>query len=356
MRGTEKFFFEKILAWYEINKRTLPWRGTRDAYTIWVSEVILQQTRVDQGLPYFERFIKTFPNVKSLAVSPEEKILRIWQGLGYYSRARNMHRCAQKVLREHNGIFPVTFTELLNLPGIGPYTAAAVSSIAAGDPSPVVDGNVFRVLSRFFGLEQAINTPAGKNLFSEKAAAIMKEVWSQKVSPGEYNQAIMEFGALQCVPRNPDCGHCPLSRKCFANSTSTQNLLPVKNKRPSKRERFLNYLVIRSSGKIWMKKRAAGDVWQGLYDFMMVETRSKASASQLKKKFESVIGRTVVLKKLKSLKHELTHQRLHAVFYSYDVEVKPSDFKLEGGKFFTSSQAARLPKPVFIDRLLSEVS
>lgn len=355
MGSTEKFFFTRLLTWYGLNKRKLPWRNTKDPYIIWVSEVILQQTRVDQGLPYFERFIKSFPNVRSLSRAPEEKILRLWQGLGYYSRARNMHRCAKKIIDEHNGVFPVSYSELITLPGIGPYTAAAVSSIAADDPSPAVDGNVFRVLSRFFGLEVPINTPKGKILFAEKAAEIMKKAWSEKNSPGEYNQAIMEFGALQCVPRNPECDQCPVSAKCIAYSASIQHLLPVKNSKPAKRERFLNYLVLRSGGKVWMRKRPAGDVWQGLYDFVLVESRSLKSPGQLKKKFESLVGQPVSMKKMRSLKHELTHQRLHAVFYLVDLPERPSELKLKEGNFFSFSKVGRLPKPVFIDRILSDL-
>lgn len=355
MSANEKYFFKNLLDWYDKNRRVLPWRQTKDPYIIWVSEVILQQTRVDQGLPYFLKFISTFPNVNRLADAPEEKILRIWQGLGYYSRARNMLRCAQTVVREHQGVFPVRYETLIKLPGIGPYTAAAVSSIAAGELQAVVDGNVFRVFSRIFGLEQPINSPEGKIIFNKKANDLMSLVSVEKISPGDYNQAVMEFGALQCIPKNPDCEQCPLARICFAFQSSAQHLLPVKNPKPSKRDRYFNYLILYQKGKIWMNKRLAGDVWEGLYDFLLIETRPRINSLQLKIKFESLVGQKVEIQKMKSIKHVLTHQQLNATFFVAEISERVAGRINAEGNFFTFSQAARLPKPIFIARILTEL-
>ena len=353
MIAPEKKIISVLLDWYQENKRPLPWRETKDPYRIWVSEVILQQTRVDQGLPYYHRFIDSFPDVKKLAVAQEEKVLRLWQGLGYYSRARNMHRCAKQVLVQHQGIFPKTFSHLIELPGVGPYTAAAVSSIAADEAQPVIDGNVFRVLSRIFGIDQPINSPAGKKIFAEKASRLMSVAVSEKISPGEYNQALMEFGALQCVPRQPDCLSCPLAKHCTAKAQGLQGDLPVKIQLLKKKDRYLNYLILEYSGKIWMKKREAGDVWQGLFDFFLLETPTLGKAAALKKKFTSLIGDFSDFKHLHSTKHLLSHQRLHAHFFYCSLKRRPPQKLLANGEFVTLRQANQLPKPIIIERVLS---
>ncbi|MFZ9504609.1 MAG: A/G-specific adenine glycosylase [Cyclobacteriaceae bacterium] len=353
MIAPEKKIISALVQWYGENKRSLPWRETRDPFKIWVSEVILQQTRVDQGLPYYHRFIKSFPDVKKLAAANQEKVLRLWQGLGYYSRARNMHRCAKQVLVQYEGIFPKTYSNLIELPGVGPYTAAAVSSIAADEPQPVIDGNVFRVLARIFGIDQPINTPAGKKLFSKKAATLMSIVVREKISPGEYNQALMEFGALQCVPRQPDCDSCPLAKFCTARAQGLQGDLPVKLQLIKKRDRHLNYLILEYSGKIWMKKREAGDVWQGLFDFFLLETPTLGNAAVLKKKFTSLIGDFSDFRHLYSTKHLLSHQRLHAQFYYCSLKRRPPQNFLVNGTFVTIRQANQLPKPIIIERVLS---
>jgi len=342
-----------LTAWYRQNCRSLPWRENKDPYSIWVSEIILQQTRVDQGTPYFLKFIKTFPNVRSLAKASEEKILRLWQGLGYYSRARNMHRCAKKIVAEWDGKFPTKYNELITLPGIGPYTAAAISSISVDEAVPVIDGNVYRVLSRVFGIEHPTHTPAGKKIFSTTAEELMKDVVKEKISPGEFNQAIMEFGALQCVPRNPNCDDCPLSKTCFANINQLQADLPIPKPKPIKQTRHLNYLIIRHSGKIWMKKRASGDVWQGLYDFMLFETESEISNTHLNRKFSEMTGLNVKTKSIHSIKHILTHQKLQIDFFLFEANERPEQIRSDHGKFVSLKEAARLPKPVFIDSVLN---
>lgn len=354
MNPPVKKIISVLLDWYMENKRPLPWRETKDPFRIWVSEVILQQTRVDQGLPYYHRFIKSFPTVKKLAGAEQEKVLRLWQGLGYYSRARNMHACAKQVLAKHRGIFPKTFSHLIDLPGVGPYTAAAVSSIADDEPQPVIDGNVFRVLSRIFGIDQPINTPAGKKIFSEKASSLMAVVVKEKISPGDYNQALMEFGALQCVPRDPNCQRCPFAKHCVANAHVLQRILPVKIQKLSKKDRYLNYIIFEYGGKVWMKKRPEGDVWQGLFDFYLLETGGSVDKSFLKKKLKSFVEASADLSHLRSIKHLLSHQRLHASFYLCALKKRPGKNLWKQGEFVTLQQAGRLPKPVIVERILSD--
>ncbi|HYG19647.1 MAG TPA: A/G-specific adenine glycosylase, partial [Ohtaekwangia sp.] len=236
-----RYFPDKVVEWYDQNKRDLPWRQTRDPYKVWLSEVILQQTRVSQGLPYYLKFIEQYPDVHALAAASEQEVLRCWQGLGYYTRARNLHKCAKQVASAHRGIFPTSFAELKTLPGIGDYTAAAIASISFGEQVAVVDGNVFRVLARIFGIDKPINSPEGKNHFSTLANALI----SKHPQPDIYNQAVMEFGALHCVPKNPLCDSCPFKGICVAAMQELQHALPVKLKAKPVRKRYFNYFVIR---------------------------------------------------------------------------------------------------------------
>ncbi|MFZ9980584.1 MAG: A/G-specific adenine glycosylase [Cyclobacteriaceae bacterium] len=355
MAAAEKKFVIAISEWFESNRRDLPWRNTKDPYKIWVSEIILQQTRVDQGLPYFNRFIKKFPNVKSLASAHEDQVLRLWQGLGYYSRARNMHRCAIKILEMHHGKVPSAHAELVKLPGIGPYTAAAVSSISVGEPMPVIDGNVFRVLSRVFGIDTPINGSSAKKIFNVKAAVLMQEAVKEKIFPGDYNQAIMEFGALQCIPANPDCKQCPLSRMCRARALGTQALLPAKLPKAPKKERFINYLILKFDNRVWMKKRQPGDVWEGLFDFLETETTKASGIKVLTKKFQTITGIPLGIRVAHYLKHVLTHQKLHIRFFITDLNALPEKKLPAVGSFVTIQQAFRLPKPVFLDSVLRKL-
>ena len=355
MAAAEKKFVKAISEWFESNRRDLPWRNTNDPYKIWVSEIILQQTRVDQGLPYFNRFIKKFPNVKSLASAHEDQVLRLWQGLGYYSRARNMHRCAIKILETHHGKVPSVHAELLKLPGIGPYTAAAVSSISAGEPMPVIDGNVFRVLSRVFGIDTPINSSSAKKVFNDKAAVLMQEAVKEKIFPGDYNQAIMEFGALQCIPSSPDCQRCPVSRMCRARALGTQALLPAKLPKAPKKERFINYLILKYDNKVWMKKRQPGDVWEGLFDFLETETTKASGIKVLAKKFQAITEIPLGIRLVHSLNHILTHQKLLIRFFITDLNALPEKKLLANGSFVTLQQAFRLPKPVFLDSVLRKL-
>lgn len=345
----KKVFSKKIIAWYEENKRSLPWRQTRDPYKIWLSEVILQQTRIAQGLPYYLSFVKTFPTVKSLAIAPEDKVLRLWQGLGYYSRARNLHACAKKIDKEYSGKFPASFEELKKLPGIGDYTAAAIASIAFQIPVAVVDGNVFRVLSRIFGIEEEISSNKGKAVFMAKANSLIPTD-----RPDVFNQAVMEFGALHCTPQNPGCLSCVFAKDCVANIHEIQNLLPVKIPKQKIKKRYLNYLVIQQKGKLLMRKRGPGDIWNGLYDFPLIETKKAVRSSDIwkhKKDIKLTIDSTAG-----RYKHLLSHQHLIVQFVLATIPIVPLKalIKRENLAFYSKKEIEKLPKPIVINRFLRE--
>lgn len=309
------YFTEKLLQWYPENKRELPWRNTDDPYIIWLSEIILQQTRVAQGLPYFELFLEKFPTIFDLAKAPESEVMRSWQGLGYYSRARNLHRCAQDIVSQYQGVFPENFVDLTKLIGVGAYTAAAIASFAFREKIAVVDGNVFRVLSRFYGLQEDISSTKGKKSFQKLA---------NKIIPGEvpdtYNQAIMEFGALQCVPKNPDCASCPLQTECWACRHKMVNLLPIKNKKIKTRERYFIYFHIRCGDLTVIHTRKKKDIWNGLVDFPLNEVGSyqelleadPENFSGMERLHE--IGAVLDFENVKPRKHLLTHQKIYASF------------------------------------------
>jgi A/G-specific adenine glycosylase len=344
-----RYFSDKVVKWYQQNLRDLPWRQTRDPYKIWLSEIILQQTRVNQGLPYYLKFVETYPDVDALASATEQQVLRLWQGLGYYSRARNLHKCARLVSSYYKGIFPTSFEELKKLPGIGDYTAAAIASICFQEPVAVLDGNVFRVLSRIFGIDTPINSPEGKTKFSVQANALVTNK-----NPDVYNQAVMEFGALHCTPKNPSCERCPFEGTCFAAKNQLQDKLPVKLKGRAVRKRYFNYIVFKKGDSLWMKKRDQKDIWNGLYDFYLVETKKAVktdtlltSNSALKKMMTS--GTTITHKKYK---HILTHQIIISTFTIVEQTRMPE--KNKGYKFFNRKAIAELPKPVLISRFLTD--
>ncbi len=305
-------FQKKIIEWYQINKRSLPWRNTTDAYVIWLSEIILQQTRVEQGLPYFNRFLENFPTVRDFANSSEDIVLKLWQGLGYYSRGRNMLFTAQQVMTMHNGVFPTTYSQLIKLKGVGEYTAAAISSFSVNENKAVLDGNVFRVLARYFGINEPINSTIGKKMFAKLAQDLVE---SERAS--EYNQAIMEFGALQCKPKSPRCELCPLSDNCFAFHHQQVNNLPVKLKKGKVRERWFNYFIATQGDEILMKQRQPGDIWQKLYDFPLIETISLLTythpdfINQVKEHF----GNDVIIRPISQKKHLLSHQIIYVHFF-----------------------------------------
>lgn len=306
-------FQSEIINWYQNNKRDLPWRHTTNAYIIWLSEIILQQTRVEQGLPYFNRFLEHYPTVSDFANASETEILKLWQGLGYYSRGRNMLFTAKQVMQLHHGVFPVAYNALIKLKGIGSYTAAAISSFSNNEAKAVLDGNVFRVLARYFGVEEAINTTQGQKQFEGLAQQLI-----ESENPSVYNQAIMEFGALQCKPKSPLCANCPLQVGCYAFKNNKVEVLPLKLKKVKVRERWFNYFVGIDEDCILTKQRLPGDIWQQLYDFPLIESEKeetlddKLFLNQVKLSF----GSQVSITKLYQKKHLLTHQIIYVQFFA----------------------------------------
>ena len=293
-----------LLKWFRENGRELPWRQTHDPYAIWLSEIILQQTQVKQGWAYWERFMHHWPTVEALASATEDEVLREWQGLGYYSRARNLHFAAKQIVAL--GHFPDTIDDIKRLKGVGDYTAAAIGSIAFGLPAAVVDGNVYRVLARHFGVDTPINTTEGKKTFAALAQSLLPER-----EASAYNQAIMDFGAVQCTPQSPDCGSCPLIESCEACRTDRVALLPVKLKTLKVRERRLTYYYIRCQGKVALHRRGTGDIWQGLWEPYVLEGDHSLELE----------GRLSVLKR--GVKHVLTHRVLLADFLLLETEQQP---------------------------------
>jgi len=296
-------FAQTLLKWFETYGRELPWRETHDPYAIWLSEIILQQTQVKQGWDYWQRFMRRWPTVNDLAAASEDEVLREWQGLGYYSRARNLHYAARQIVALGN--FPDTLEEIKQLKGVGDYTAAAIGSIAFGLPAAVVDGNVYRVLARYFGVETAINSTEGKKEFAALAQSLLPET-----SAGLYNQAIMDFGAIQCTPQSPKCVVCPLQESCEALRTGKVSTLPVKEKKLKIKERHLIYIYIRCQGETAIHRRGEGDIWQGLWEPVLVNS-------------EQLIVNSDVKLVAMGVKHVLTHRVLTADFYLWDTETKP---------------------------------
>lgn len=343
-------FQTELINWYQNNKRDLPWRHTNDAYTIWLSEIILQQTRVEQGLPYFNKFLENFPTVHDFASATETKVLKLWQGLGYYSRGRNMHATAQSVVSNFNGIFPEQHDELIKLKGIGEYTAAAISSFSSGEARAVVDGNVFRVLARYFGIETPVNSPAGKKEFFKLANELLYQE-----DPATYNQAIMEFGAMQCKPKSPDCSICPFSQTCFAYKHHQVNVLPVKIPKAAQKLRYINYFICENGQQVLVRERQAGDIWQHLYDFPSIETSEEVNlnSSSFAEKVSDVFGMATEFTLLTSKKHILTHQIIHLHFFSLKNYIfnfsKQKEFKWV---FFKTLN--ELPQPKVIHDFITE--
>ena len=303
-------FTTTILQWFKENGRTLPWRETRDPYAIWLSEIILQQTRIEQGRPYWERFMKRWPTVEALAHASEDEVLREWQGLGYYSRARNLHTAAKQILA--CGAFPTTIEGIKALKGVGDYTAAAIGSIAFGLPAAVVDGNVYRVLARHYGITTPINTTEGKKEFTALAQELLPP---QQASA--FNQAMMDFGAIQCTPQNPLCQQCPLIESCVAFREGRINELPVKQRTLKVKERQLTYIYIRCNGYTAIHRRPAGDIWQGLYEPLLIENGEIENNSQL-----STFNVQLVLLASR-IKHILTHRILYADFWLWETNERP---------------------------------
>ena len=340
-----QLFSNSIISWYRENPRHLPWRETQDPYKIWLSEIILQQTRVAQGLPYYLAFAEAYPSVQQLAEASEEEVLRLWQGLGYYSRARNLHACAKYIWNELGGNFPNSYATLIQLKGVGNYTAAAISSFAFGEVQAVVDGNVFRVLARYFGIATDIASSKGKKEFEALANQLIPIE-----APGEFNQAMMDFGSRCCVPKNPNCTACPLANSCFAFQKDLLDSLPVKINKTKVKERILEYLVIRCAGHLVWNKRGEGDIWTGLYDFPLINPEGFPWQEHVPQK---------AVQFPKKYRHLLSHQRLLGSFW--EIELSPEKLpelgkwcQKEGFDLINQQDIDALPKPKLILRYLTD--
>lgn len=338
-------FSKEILAWYRRNKRSLPWRNTRDPYKIWLSEIMLQQTRVAQGLPYYLKFVERFPTVGDLADASEEEVLKLWQGLGYYSRARNLHATAKAVVYEHGGRFPDTYAGLLKLRGVGDYTASAIASICFDRPEPVVDGNVYRVLARFFGVDHPINSTQGAKHFKALAREVMDVDHIR-----DYNQGIMEFGAVQCTPQSPDCSVCPLKVSCAALQKNSIGALPVKLAKAKVKTLYFNYLVpLSPKGKTLLRQRTGRGIWRHLWEFPLLETPRAVQEEEVWEAlagFPQIEGPSHLYRyNAGPIVHKLSHRHLHTVFW-----VVGTDAEFEGGLSF--DEVGKYPVPVLIAEFL----
>ena len=344
---------ETLVQWYETHKRELPWRDEPSPYYVWLSEIILQQTRVNQGLDYFIRFVEKWPTLNDLSNATEEEVLKMWQGLGYYSRARNLHQCAQQVVETYGGMFPRDFEGLRKLKGIGNYTAAAIASIAFDLPHAVVDGNVYRVLSRLYDIDTPINSTEGIKLFAQLAQDLL-----DKSHPGRHNQALMEFGALQCIPQHPDCLQCPLQSRCLALAHNTIAERPQKEKKLKIKTRHFHYLVIRTpKSGIYLHKRKGNDIWKNLYDFPCIESEEPLTIDEIigSDFFKKLIaGQEFVVSRISSpYVHKLTHQTIFAIFVelkilSFLTSIKTNDILLA-----FENELGTIPVPKLIDNYLT---
>jgi A/G-specific adenine glycosylase len=330
-----------IKDWYRLNKRDLPWRKTTDPYQIWLSEIILQQTRVDQGLSYYQKFTETYPTIHDLAMANEDDVLRNWQGLGYYSRARNMHTTSKEIVEKLNGEFPKNYNEIRELKGIGDYTAAAISSFAFNLPHAVVDGNVYRVLSRVFNIDTPIDSTEGKKQFSSLAEELIDERF-----PAIHNQAIMELGALVCTPKNPNCSTCPLNSKCLARAEKTIEFRPLKSKKTKVRNRYFHFLIFETPHEVVIEKRKNKDIWQHLFQFPLLESESELTPDAIEKS----VGLTPS-KSAEPIIHLLSHQRISARFHHFNTI--PESFRMEN-KVVPKSKLSEFALPRLIDRYLED--
>lgn len=354
LENKKRAFTEGLLQWYAKSSRPMPWKEEKNPYLVWLSEIILQQTRVEQGWPYFERFRDQYPTVVDLANAPEDEVMKLWEGLGYYSRARNLHFTAKYIAKECGGIFPDNYKDILSLKGVGPYTAAAIASFAFDLPHAVVDGNVYRVLSRYFGIKTAIDSTPGKKEFSHLAQELLEEK-----DPARYNQAIIDFGATHCLPRNPLCTSCNLSQFCFAFGTKQQALFPVKDKKIKKRTRYFQYLVVESPAGLLIRKRVKKDIWQNLYEFPQIETQDFCTPAQILE--SELLGGILEQQKVaidscsKPFQQLLTHQKIIAVFWKIKLNALP---KVNKNEYLMVDQKNldKFAFPKIIDRYLRDKS
>jgi A/G-specific adenine glycosylase len=345
------FFTNQLLLWNQkYNTRQMPWKGEKDPYRIWLSEIILQQTRVEQGLAYYNSFITTFPTVKDLAKAPETKVFKLWEGLGYYTRCKNLIATAKYISTALKGKFPDKYDDILALKGVGPYTAAAIGSFAFNIPKAVVDGNVFRVLSRYFGIDTAIDSNEGKKIF-----LLIAEELLDKEKPGIYNQAIMDFGAVVCKPQLPLCTNCLLKKNCVAFSENKVNMLPVKEKSISKKTRWFYYLIAEHKGKQYVKMRGAKDIWENLYEFILIEDTAPVTTDNLlsSQKVKTLFGKEklTIISVSGIYKQQLTHQTICGQFIHLEIG-KP--VTITGYELLTKDKIYRLPFPKFINQYLQD--
>jgi A/G-specific adenine glycosylase len=346
--STRSWFSRELVPWYREHRRDLPWRRTRDPYRIWLSEVILQQTRVDQGLAYYERFVEQYPTVGDLAHAPEGAVMKLWQGLGYYSRARNLMAAARQVETVHGGRFPTDHAGLIGLKGVGDYTASAIASMAFDRPEAVVDGNVYRVLARVFGLDTPIDSTAGRKAFRALAQSLI-----DPAHPGDHNQAVMELGATVCTPRTPDCARCPLSPRCIARKAGRIAGLPVKAGKTAVRQRHFHYLILRRGQAVVLRQRKGKDIWQDLYEPPLVETTGTGNRRTVGVAAAALFGRPVVLgERSGQLRHVLSHQVILARFW--DVELPPRARLPEGWLLAGRADMDRYAVPRLIERFLEQ--
>lgn len=344
-----------LIKWYEENKRDLPWRHTHDPYRIWISEVILQQTRVEQGMAYYGRFLERFPDVDSLAKAGEDEVMKVWQGLGYYSRARNLHSAAKSIVEERDSDFPATYDDLKLLKGIGDYSASAIASIAYGEPCPVVDGNVIRVMTRLAGIYE----PAGSSITKRKIKAILSEQIDHE-NPGIFNQALMELGALICRPRQPLCVKCPLNVHCHAYKYEHTDLLPMVEKAKPLKVRYLNYLVIlcneHEKKQTWLKKRTGQDIWKNLYDFPLIETTEDIPVEDLKNtgEWKKIAGNCSLdeVRGTETVRHLLSHRELRVRF----LFIFTGDYSHKECKKVSLDDIHNYPVPRIIEEIVKKIS
>jgi len=352
------FFHKKLIFWYLQNGRSLPWRTTTNPYFVWLSEIMLQQTRVAQGLPYYNKFITSFPTIQDLAKAEEDEILKMWQGLGYYSRARNLHFTAKYISNELGGIFPSSYAELIKLKGIGDYTASAIASICFDETTAVVDGNVYRVLARFFGISTPINSSKGIREFKNLAQELI-----DSDQPGTYNQAIMEFGARYCVPQNPNCKACIFNDKCVAYAKNKISIYPVKLKKNAVKKRYFNYIVVLSEDqKTIVQKRTGKGIWQNLFEFPLIETTIEVDDAQLKQlqEFKEMSSawniRSLLLYNKEMIRHKLSHQHLHTRFWIAEAIQLPEDRIDMNEKMIPITEVNAYAVPVLIENFISDFS
>ncbi|WP_029033987.1 A/G-specific adenine glycosylase [Salinimicrobium terrae] len=337
-------FSKELIKWYLENKRDLPWRATKDPYQIWISEIILQQTRVEQGKPYYFKFLKAYPTVFALANASEEEVLKLWQGLGYYSRARNLHFTAQYVAFELGGRFPTSYKELVKLKGVGDYTAAAIASVCYDEAQAAVDGNVYRVLARIYGIDTPTNSSLGIKQFRNLAQTLIS-----REDPANFNQALIEFGSEQCKPRKPLCASCPFSAQCVAFNQNRILELPVKLKKQKVKTRHFNYIVyVSDEGRTIMQQRLGKGIWEGLYEFPLVETATEASQQNLVQEVSakySITGKEPVLFNELPIIHKLTHQHIHTKFWIMECSELPENA-------LSIAEVNKLPVPVLIEKFI----